>query len=198
MGLLVDHQIAHLCLGDNPMIHPMSDPVSGNGIISYGLTSAGYDLRLGREIMIFKNTHGDAVDPKRFKDPAYLKRVFDHRFFNGDDENERRVIIPPNGYILGTSFEYIRMPRHLKGRCVGKSTYARACIIANLTPLEPEWEGLLTIEISNPTNCAAVVYVMEGICQLEFEELSALPSISYKDKSGQYQGQTSVTPPRVK
>ena len=179
---------------DKPMIEPFSEAVSGNGIISYGLSSCGYDLRMGQEVLIFKNTSGEAVDPKKFKDKDYQHRMFD-KIIRSQGEP---ITIPAHGYILAESFEYLRIPRHLAGRCIGKSTYARSGIIVNCTPLEPQWEGHLTIEISNSCPCPAIVYCLEGIAQLQFELLNSGVKVSYADKSGQYQAQVGVTPPRVK
>ena len=193
--LLCDHEIRALSLRNSqPMIHPFSEAVSGGDVISYGVTGAGYDLRLGYEVLMFKNTSGEVVNPKRFKDLEYRNRMFDTIYGNQGTP----ITIPAHGYILGISLEYIRMPRNLKGRCVGKSTYARCGIIANLTPLEPEWEGFLTIEIGNITPCPALVFMGEGICQLEFELLNKTPEVSYADKNGIYQNQMEVTPARVK
>jgi dCTP deaminase len=179
------------------MIQPFSDSVSGGGVISYGLTSAGYDLRLGSEFLVFKNTSGECIDPKRFKDENYRNRMFD--VFNiGPEWNADGVVILPSGsYVLATSAEYLRIPRNLKARCVGKSTYARCGVIINTTPLEPEWEGYLTIEIGNVSPVPAKIYVGEGIAQIEFEILCGEPEVSYKDKGGKYQGQQSVTPAKV-
>lgn len=184
------------------MIEPFSEAVSGGGVISYGLSHAGYDLRLGPEILVFKNSYGEVVDPKKFGDDEYRRRVFDEvnllnklSSLSAQCLTNYSVTVPPHGYILGRSYEYLRIPRHLKGRCVGKSTYARSGILINTTPLEPGWEGHLTIEIGNITPCPAKVYVMEGIAQLEFELLTALPETDYGGKK--YQGQTGVTPARV-
>lgn len=178
-----------------PLVNPFVEPFQGNNVISYGLTSAGYDLRLdNEEVLISKNTFCEAIDPKRFKEPGYCEKVFDKRTF----APHAQIVIPPNGYILGRSYEYLFIPYFLKGRCVGKSTYARANIIVNVTPLEPEWEGHLTIEISNPTQSHVVVHALEGIAQLEYELLIDRPETTYKDKNGKYQNQTGVTPSRVK
>lgn len=190
MSVLTDHQIrtlAETC----KMIEPFSEGVQGNGIISYGLTSAGYDLRLGNEILVYKNSYGQTIDPKRFKDPDYSEKMYERIHSSG------AFIIPANGYILGSSLEYLRIPRNIKGRCVGKSTYARSAILINTTPLEPGWEGYLTIEIGNISSCTAVVYIGEGIAQLEFEELASWVEKDYAQKDGKYQNQTEVTPPRV-
>ena len=178
-----------------PLINPFSEGVQGEGIISYGLTSAGYDLRLdNEEVLIFKNSYGHEVDPKRFKDKKYKEELFDIRSFAAHD----KIIIPPHGYILTRSYEYIHVPKFLKGRVTGKSTYARCGIVVNCTPLEPEWEGHLTIEISNSSPCPAVLYALEGIAQLELELLCGTPKITYKTKKGQYDKQIGVTCPMVK
>ncbi len=180
------------------MIEPFSEAVSGNGVISYGLSHAGYDLRLGPEVLVFKNTSGETVNPKKFGDDDYRKRMFEEIRY-GKEENGRwimnNVTLPAHSYVLGRSLEYLRIPNNLKGRCVGKSTLARSGIIINTTPLEPGWEGHLTIEIGNITPCPALVFVGEGIAQLEFETLSGEPQSTYAGKK--YQGQTGVTPARV-
>jgi dCTP deaminase len=194
--LLSDSEIRKLCFVGEPMIEPFSEPTSGKGRISYGLTSAGYDLRLSpKGILVFKNSYGEVIDPKLFKEEAYRNRVFDElpEFPLGF-----AITIPAHGYVLGSSLEYLRIPRHLKGRCVGKSTLARSGIIINTTPLEPLWRGYLTIEIGNINPCPARVYVGEGIAQLEFELIEGKVETSYADKNGQYQNQMSTTPARVK
>ena len=203
--MLCDKTIRELCIKQSvggvlylphwkPMIEPFSEGCD-EGVISYGLTSAGYDLRLARGVKVFKNSFAEVIDPFKFKDPAYHDRVFDLV------DNEEVVRIPSRGYILGMSFEYLRIPRYLKARCVGKSTYARCGILINTTPLEPGWEGHLTIEISNLNPCDALVYIMQGIAQMEVEMLDAVPAQTYADKHqgqpGKYQGQTEVTPPRM-
>ena len=199
--LLNDKEIRKLCekpsevafaAADLPMIDPFSEAVSGNGVISYGLSHAGYDLRLGPDILLFDNRLGEVVNPKRFNDPDYRKRMF--REFLGLKVGEE-FHIPPHGYILGHSYEYLRIPDYLKGRCVGKSTLARSGILINTTPLEPGWEGHLTIEIGNITPCPAVLPIGEGIAQLEFELLTGRPDKTYAGKK--YQGQTGVTPAKV-
>lgn len=200
--LLTDRDIRWYCLGtpeigtlpaDKPMLEPFSEGVQGDEIISYGLTSAGYDLRLGNEIWSFHNRSRLSINPKRFKDPEYRRKMFD--IFEGLPDGP--FTIPPNGYILGRSHEYIRIPRNIKGRCVGKSTYARCGIIINTTPLEPGWEGHLTIEISNATLCHAEIFVGEGIAQLEFETLASEVQTDYAQKEGKYQGHTGVNPAKV-
>lgn len=201
--LLVDHQIRKLCVTqDSPspipgaMIEPFSESVSGNGVISYGLDHAGYCLRLAPEIVLFKGTYGEVVDPKFMGDADYRSRVFDRLVY--DPEEKRNFVLLGNSYFLGRSYEYIRIPRWLKGRCVGKSTLARAGILINTTPLEPGWEGHLTIEVGNVSGSPVRIHLMEGIAQLEFERLDAEPETDYGQKKGIYQHQTGVTPPRVR
>ena len=202
--LLNDRQIRERCFGLTQMLKPFSEAVSGGGVVSYGLSHAGYDLRLGPEILAFKATFCDAIDPKLFSGALYQRRVFDKLFyskgFSLPDEDGHpytemdgnRVLIPAGGYILGRSYEYIQIPADIKGRCVGKSTYARCGIVVNTTPLEPGWCGHLTIEIGNITPCPAVVYVMEGIAQLEFDRIEP-PEKDYAGKK--YQGQSATPVP---
>lgn len=199
--LLNDRDIRSLCIlesttkiltgMDKPMIEPFSEAVSGGGVISYGLTAGGYDLRLAPSIWFFKNTSGRVVDPKAFNDLEYQEIIFDKMNFPAHS----KVILPSHSYVLGKSFEYLRIPRHLKARVVGKSTLARSGIIINTTPLEPGWEGHLTIEIANSNPSPACIYSGEGIGQLEFELLTYPPEIDYAQKGGRYQGQMDVTPP---
>lgn len=220
--LLPDHVIRHLSvnpsvpaschcwhpesfrrvLDGHPLLHPFSEQVN-DGVISYGLSHAGYDLRLGDELLLFKNTYNEVIDPKRFKDDKYRSKVFDQVLSSvtlcGLNVTGRGFLIPPHSYALGASLEYIRMPRWLKGRCVGKSTLARCGILINTTPIEPGWHGHLTIEISNITPCPALVYAREGIAQLEFEIMESEPEQDYGDKGGKYQGQQSgPVPARIK
>lgn len=172
---------------------PYNDTPLPLGTISYGLTAGGYDIRLGGEVMVYKNTSGEVVNPKRFKDPDYVKRLFDlHHVKDGQE-----IIIPPGGYILGESVEYFRIPKHLIGQCLGKSTYARCAVTVNVTPLEPGWHGKLTVEVSNDGPCGVTVFAGEGIAQILFHVLSDAPEVTYADKRGKYQGQTGVTPPKV-
>ena len=182
--LLCDKDIRKLCSGDSPMISPFSETVSGGGTISFGITSAGYDLRMGPAVDVFNNALGLVVTPKLFSDPEYCKKIFVRLRELADGTPVR---IPVGGYILARSLEYVRMPRHLKGRVVGKSTYARSGIIVNCTPIEPGWEGIITLEISNSCPCPAEVIVGEGIAQLEFELLTGEPEVDYAQKKGVYQ-----------
>lgn len=195
MSILVDHEIRELSKGTIcPLLSPFSEAVQGGGVISYGLSHAGYDLRLGGKVLVFKNTYSEMVDPKVVK--QHPERIFDT--IEGLQPGER-VWIPSGGYILGYSLEQIRMPNNIKGMCVGKSTLARCGIHVNTTPLEPGWIGWLTIEIANHTPCPVCVYAYEGIAQLEFHRLPVLPEGTYADKSGKYQFQgMEPVPARVK
>lgn len=197
--LLADWEIRALCcpgLKDGPMLEPYSEACDDEGIIPYGLTSAGYDLRLGYTALIFKNSYNETVSPIHMKDDkeGYSKRIFDEHTVV---HTGTRIIVPPNGYILGYTVEYIRMPRMLKGRCVGKSTIARCGIIINTTPIEPEWEGYLTLEIANSTPCPVEVYAGWGIAQMEVERINGIVEKSYKDKKGRYDKQGARPVPGV-
>ncbi len=156
-------------------------------IISYGTSSYGYDVRCAPEFKIFTNINSAIVDPKNFDERAFVE-------FSGD-----RCIIPPNSFILARSVEYLRIPRDVLVVCVGKSTYARVGIVCNVTPLEPEWEGHITLEFSNTTNLPAVMYANEGCAQLLFFQADSddICETSYFDRGGKYQGQTGVTLPRT-
>lgn len=195
--------------GGKPLLDPFSEGQQEGEVISFGLSHAGYDLRLGPELWVFKNTRNHVLNPKAFKRAEkagidafreYLSEIFDivkPRTIDGFDN----AFILPQGpcYALGFSLEYICLPRHLKGRCVGKSTLARCGIGINTTPLEPEWEGHLTVEIAIHSNCPAMIFAYEGIAQLEFEHMVAPAEKSYKDKSGKYQGQgAQPVPARIK
>lgn len=170
------------------LIEPFSECVQ-DGVISFGCSHAGYDLRLGYKVKIFKNTYCETISPRRFKqdyDGSYDKRLFDTL----DNLTQGQAIeIPPHSYILAYSLEYLRIPDYLKGRCVGKSTLARCGLIINTTPLEPAWQGHLTIEIANVSPCPVEIYAGEGIAQLEFEMLSSRPQVNYADKQGKYMAQ---------
>ncbi len=159
----------------------------GRRVISYGVSSYGYDMRVAPEFKIFTNVLSAVVDPKAFDSRSFVE-------FEGDT-----CIVPPNSFALARSVEYFRIPRNVLTICVGKSTYARCGIITNVTPFEPEWEGHVTLEISNTTPLPARVYADEGICQVLFFEADAddICEISYADKRGKYQRQTGVTLPRL-
>lgn len=154
-----------------------------NKIISFGTSSYGYDVRCANEFKIFTNIHSAIVDPKAFNEKSFID-------FKGDV-----CIIPPNSFVLAHTVEYFRIPRNVLTICVGKSTYARCGIIVNVTPLEPEWEGHVTLEFSNTTNLPAKIYAYEGVAQMLFLESDEICETSYKDRSGKYQGQRGVTLP---
>jgi dCTP deaminase len=159
----------------------------GRKVISYGLSSYGYDMRVAPEFKIFTNVLSAIVDPKHFDSKSFVE-------FEGDV-----CIVPPNSFALARSVEYFRIPRNCLTICVGKSTYARCGIITNVTPFEPEWEGYVTLEISNTTPLPAKIYANEGICQVLFFEADPddICETSYADKAGKYQAQTGVTLPRL-
>lgn len=155
-------------------------------IISYGTSSYGYDVRCANEFKIFTNINSAIVDPKNFDPNSFVD-------FVGDV-----CIIPPNSFVLARTVEYFKIPRSVLTICLGKSTYARCGIIVNVTPLEPEWEGHVTLEFSNTTPLPAKIYANEGVAQMLFIESDEICEVSYKDRGGKYQGQTGVTLPRTK
>jgi dCTP deaminase len=159
--------------------------VSGRKVVSYGTSSYGYDIRCSTDFKIFTNINSTIVDPKEFD----AKNFVDYR---GDV-----CIIPPNSFALARTVEYFRIPRNVLTICLGKSTYARCGIIVNVTPLEPEWEGHVTLEFSNTTPLPARVYANEGVAQVIFLESDEVCETSYKDRGGKYQGQKGVTLPRI-
>jgi dCTP deaminase len=167
------------------MIEPFHDSQVREGVISSGVSSYGYDMRISDEFKIFTNINNTIVDPKNFDPRSFVD-------FKGDV-----CIVPPNSFALGHSVEYFRIPREVLVICLGKSTYARCGIVVNVTPLEPEWEGHVTIEISNTTPLPARIYANEGIAQLIFLEGVEPCEISYADKSGKYQAQKGITLPRM-
>ncbi len=167
------------------MIEPFVDAQVRDGAISYGVSSYGYDMRVSDEFKIFTNVRSAVVDPKHFDTASFVD-------FRGDV-----CIIPPNSFVLARSVEYFRIPRQVLTICLGKSTYARCGLIVNVTPFEPEWEGFVTLEISNTTPLPAKVYANEGLAQVLFFEADEVCEQSYADKQGKYQGQTGVTPPRM-
>ena len=167
------------------MIEPFNQEQVRGGVISYGVSSYGYDMRIADEFKIFTNINTTIVDPKRFDPKSFAD-------FKGSE-----CIIPPNSFVLGHSVEYFRIPRDVLVICLGKSTYARCGLVVNVTPLEPEWEGHVTIEISNTTPLPAKLYANEGIAQLIFLGGSEICETSYADKSGKYQAQKGITLPRM-
>lgn len=170
---------------DYKMIEPFSDKQVKKGVISYGLSSYGYDIRVSDEFKIFTNVNHTIIDPKKFDENAFVKIKRGH------------CIIPPNSIVLAQTVEYFRIPRNVITICFGKSTYARCGIIVNITPFEPEWEGTATLEISNTTPLPAKIYANEGIAQLLFLESDEICKISYKDKKGKYQKQKKITLPKI-
>ena len=184
MGLKPDRWIKKLAL-ENQMIEPFVEHQVRQGVISYGVSSYGYDIRVADEYKIFTNVFSAIVDPKNF-DPQSMVD------FKGDT-----CIIPPNSFVLSRSVEYLRIPRSVLVVCLGKSTMARCGLIVNVTPLEPGWTGYITLEISNTTPLPAKVYSNEGIAQLLFFEADEECEISYADKKGKYQAQQGVVLPRL-
>lgn len=154
-------------------------------IVSYGTSSYGYDVRCAREFKIFTNINSAMVDPKNFDDNSFV------------DLESDVCIIPPNSFALARTVEYFKIPRNVLTICLGKSTYARCGIIVNVTPLEPEWEGHVTLEFSNTTNLPAKIYANEGVAQMLFLESDEVCEISYADRGGKYQGQRGVTLPKT-
>lgn len=167
------------------MIEPFTECQKRDGIISYGVSSYGYDARVAPEFKIFTNVNSAVVDPKNFAEDSFVER------------NTDVCIIPPNSFALGRTVEYFRIPRDVLVICLGKSTYARCGIIVNVTPLEPEWEGHVTLEFSNTTPLPAKIYANEGVCQFLFFKGDQICETSYKDRSGKYMGQKGVTLPRL-
>lgn len=176
---------------EHGMIEPFEDrqirQPGAEKVISYGVSSYGYDIRCSNEFKIFTNVHSTIVDPKRFNDKSFV------------DFTDNVCIIPPNSFALARSLEYFRIPRNVLTLCLGKSTYARCGIIVNVTPLEPEWEGHITLEFSNTTPLPAKIYAYEGVAQVIFLEADHddICEVSYKDRGGKYQGQTGVTLPKT-
>lgn len=184
MGIKPDAWIRRMAR-DQKMIDPFEESQIREGVISYGLSSYGYDIRVADEFKIFTNINTTIVDPKDFSRQSFVD-------FQGPI-----CIIPPNSFALARTVEYFRIPRSILTICVGKSTYARCGIIVNVTPFEPEWEGHATLEISNTTPLPARLYAREGIAQVIFFEADQLCERSYADKQGKYQAQQEITLPRI-
>jgi dCTP deaminase len=184
MGIKADQWIRKMAQ-EQGMIEPFEDKQVRQGVISYGLSSYGYDIRVADEFKIFTNVYSAIVDPKNFSSASMID-------FKGDV-----CIIPPNSFALAKTVEYFRIPRSVLTLCVGKSTYARCGIIVNVTPFEPEWEGYVTLEISNTTPLPAKIYSNEGIAQVLFFEGDEPCEISYADKKGKYQNQGGILLPRL-
>lgn len=184
MSIMSDIWIREQATGKG-MIEPFVEKQRREGVISYGLSSYGYDARVADEFLIFTNVDNDVVDPKQFSDTSFVKR-------QGDV-----CVIPPNSFVLARTVEYFRVPDDVLVICVGKSTYARCGIIVNVTPLEPGWEGHVTLEFSNTTPLPARIYANEGACQFLFLQGEQPCETSYASRSGKYMGQTGVTLPRL-
>jgi len=184
MGLKPDHWIRKMAL-EQGMIEPFVDHQVREGVISFGVSSYGYDIRVADEFKIFTNVFSAVVDPKNF-DPHSMVD------FKGDV-----CVIPPNSFVLAKTVEYFRIPRKVLTVCLGKSTYARCGLIVNVTPFEPQWEGYVTLEISNTTPLPAKVYANEGIAQVLFFEADEECEISYADKKGKYQNQQTIILPKI-
>jgi dCTP deaminase len=180
MGILPDFLIKR-----DIKIEPFADESLRPGVISYGVSSYGYDVRVGRKFKVFTNVYGALIDPKNFSPTAFVD-------IEGDF-----CVIPPNSFALAETVETFEIPRDILATCLGKSTYARCGIIVNVTPLEPEWRGKITIEISNTTPLPAKVYANEGIAQILFFRAEAVCKTSYADKKGKYQDQKGLTLPFV-
>ncbi len=184
MGLKPDHWIRRMAL-KHGMIEPFVDRQVRDGVISYGVSSYGYDVRVADEFKIFTNVFSATVDPKHFDTSSMVD-------FKGEV-----CIVPPNSFALARTVEYFRIPRKVLTVCLGKSTYARCGIIVNVTPFEPEWEGYVTLEISNTTPLPAKIYANEGLAQVLFFEADEECEVSYADKKGKYQNQQSIVLPKV-
>lgn len=198
MGLKNDRWIRSKCIEKDlvtqewvavevPMIEPFVEGQISTGVISYGLSCYGYDIRVTDEFKVFSNSRGGIVDPKHFN-PKLLVEV----------KGEPFIDIPPNAFALAKTLEYFRIPRKALALCIGKSTYRRCGIVVDITPFEPEWEGHATMEISNTSNLPARIYSNEGIAQVLFFEADEVCEVSYADKKGKYQGQIEVTLPIVR
>ena len=184
MSVLSDKSIRKLVLEEG-MISPFEDKQVRDGKISYGLSSFGYDARVSEEFKIFTNVNSEIVDPKDFKPTNFVTK------------NVPICVIPPNSFVLARTIERFKIPKDILVICLGKSTYARCGIIVNVTPLEPGWEGYVTLEFSNTTPLPAKIYANEGVAQFIFLKGDEIPEVSYADRNGKYMGQTGVTLPKV-
>jgi dCTP deaminase len=184
MGLKPDHWIRQMA-AEQSMIEPFVESQVRDGVISYGVSSYGYDIRVADEFKVFTNVFGATVDPKHFDTKSMV------------DIKADVCVIPPNSFALARTVEYFRIPRKVLTVCLGKSTYARCGIIINVTPFEPEWEGYVTLEISNTTPLPAKIYAYEGIAQVLFFEADEECETSYADKKGKYQSQQTIVLPKL-
>lgn len=184
MSIMPDSWIRQMSQ-EKGMIEPFVEEQKRDGVISYGLSSYGYDARVSPEFKVFTNVDSVTVDPKDFNAASFVDRSADV------------CIIPPNSFVLARTVEYFRIPRDILVICLGKSTYARCGIIVNVTPLEPEWEGHVTLEFSNTTPLPAKIYADEGACQFLFLKGDSPPDVSYADKKGKYMHQQGITIPKL-
>ena len=184
MSIKPDHWIRKMAL-EHGMIEPFVDKQTTEGAISYGVSAYGYDIRVSDEFKVFTDVFNTVVDPKSFDEKSFVTIV------------DKECIIPPNSFALARTMEYFKIPDDILVICLGKSTYARCGIIVNVTPLEPEWEGHVTLEFSNTTPLPAKIYANEGACQFLFYKGEAPPEVSYKDRKGKYMMQTGVTLPKL-
>ena len=184
MSIMPDKWIKQMAK-EKKMIEPFEENQVRKGGISYGVSSYGYDARVSNHFKIFTNVDSAVVDPKKFSEASFVDRKTDI------------CVIPPNSFVLASTVEYFRIPRDIMVICLGKSTYARCGILVNVTPLEPEWEGHVTLEFSNTTPLPAKIYANEGACQFIFFKGDVDCEISYADRKGKYQGQKDVTLPKL-
>ena len=184
MAIKSDKWIKRMAL-EHKMIEPFEDRQVRAGVVSFGLSSYGYDIRVADEFKVFTNVNNALIDPKDFDPRSFV------------DIKADTIIVPPNSFALARTVEYFRIPRDILTVCLGKSTYARCGIIVNVTPFEPEWEGTVTLEISNTTPLPAKIYANEGAAQFLFLQGNEPCEISYRDKAGKYQGQRGVTLPKI-
>ena len=191
MSVLSDKEIREKCIKEN-MISPFVDKLirttENQNVLSYGISSYGYDVRVSNEFKIFTNINSSIIDPKKFSNDNFItKKVKDNE----------SIILPPNSFALANTIETFKIPRDVVVICVGKSTYARCGIVVNVTPIEPEFEGQVVLEFSNTTNLPAKLYAGEGACQFVFFKADVVCETSYKDRKGKYQGQTGITLPKI-
>ena len=184
MSIKSDNWIKRMAL-EHRMIDPFVENQVRSGVISFGLSSYGYDIRVADEFKVFTNINNTVIDPKAFDPRSFV------------DLKTNVCIVPPNSFALARTIEYFRIPRDVLTVCLGKSTYARCGIIVNVTPFEPEWEGFVTLEISNTTPLPARVYANEGLCQILFFQSDEVCETSYADRKGKYQGQKGIVLPKL-
>ena len=184
MPVMPDHWIRDMAKKKG-MISPFEEKMQRKGVISYGLSSYGYDSRVADDFKIFTNVDNALIDPKNFSETSFVTRKADV------------CIVPPNSFVLSHTVEYFKIPRDVLVICLGKSTYARCGIIVNVTPFEPEWEGFVTLEISNTTPLPAKIYANEGLCQILFFQSDEMCETSYADRKGKYQNQQGIVLPKL-